>query len=83
MKEARSREAIAAAEEMNLTYRRSLIDSRQPVLFETEEDGFWSGHAPNYVRVFARGTELHNTIRNVRITGLHGEGVEGELEEKA
>lgn len=83
VKEARSREAIAAAEEMNLAYRRSLIDSRQSVLFETEEDGFWSGHAPNYVRVFARGTELHNTIRNVRITGLHGEGVEGELEEKA
>lgn len=82
VKEARSRQAIAVAEEMQLAYRQSLIGTVQEVLFETEEGGFWSGHAPGYVRVFTRGTALHNTVRRIRITGLHDEGVEGIPEEE-
>ena len=79
-KEVRSRAAIAVAEEMSLRYREALIGTTQAVLFEEAEDGFFTGHAPNYVKVYAEGENLHNEIRNVTITGLHREGVTGVLE---
>ena len=82
VKEERSRRAIAVAEEMNRQYRESLMGSVQQVLFETEEDGLWSGHAPNYIRVYARGENLHNTIRPVLVTGLYADGVTGQIQEK-
>ena len=82
VKEERSRRAIAVAEEMNRQYRESLMGSVQQVLFETEEDGLWSGHAPNYIRVYARGENLHNTIRPVLVTGLYADGVTGQIQGK-
>ena len=78
-KEARSRAAIAVADEMNRTYRENLIGSVQEVLFEEEDGGFFAGHAPNYVKVYVRGQALHNEVRQVRITGLHDDGVTGTV----
>ena len=46
VKEARSRTAIAVAEEMSEGYRQSLIGTVQEVLFETAEGEFFIGHAP-------------------------------------
>ena len=79
-KEARSRAAIAVAEEMSLAYRNSLLDSVQEVLFEEAEGAYFTGHAPNYVKVYVQAENLHNQIRNVRITGLHADGVIGNIE---
>ena len=79
-KEARSRAAIAVAEEMSRAYRESLIGTSQSVLFESKEDGLFTGHAPNYVKVYAPGEDLHNQVRSVRITGLYQDGLTGELE---
>ena len=78
-KEARSRAAIAVAEEMSRSYRKNLVGSVLEVLFEEESDGFFTGHAPNYVKVYAEGKALHNEVRQVRITGLHADGVIGTL----
>ena len=78
-KEERSRAAIAVAEEMSRAYRENLIGTTQAVLFEEPEGEFYTGHAPNYIKVYARGENLHNQIRSVRITGLHAEGVSGEI----
>ena len=78
-KEARSRAAIAVAEEMSREYRESLIGTTQAVLFEEADGGFFTGHAPNYVKVYAEGQDLHNEVRNVTITGLYRDGVTGEL----
>ena len=78
-KEARSRAAIAAAEEMSLAYRQALVGSMQEVLFEEAEGEFFTGHAPNYVKVYVKGAELHNQIRTVRITDVFRDGVLGEL----
>jgi threonylcarbamoyladenosine tRNA methylthiotransferase MtaB len=78
VKEARSRSAIAVAEEMSRTYREALIGTTQSVLFEEPEDGFFTGHAPNYVKVYVEGADLHNQIRNVTITGLYKDGVMGQ-----
>ena len=79
VKEARSKAAIAVAEEMSLSYRQALVGTLQQVLFEEPEDGFFVGHCPNYVKVYVRGAELHNEIRTVRITEVHREGVLGEI----
>ncbi len=77
VKEERSRSAIAVAEEMSRAYRESLIGSVQQVLFEEMEDGYYTGHAPNYIKVYLHGENLHNQIRPVTITGLYKDGVTG------
>ena len=78
-KERRSRSAIAIGNEMNLCYRQNLIGTRQEVLFEEEEDGFFAGHAPNYVKVYVKGKDLHNQIVSVHVTELYRDGVIGTL----
>ena len=79
-KEARSRAAIAVAEAMSRAYRENLVGSVQEVLFEEPEGECFTGHAPNYVKVYVSGTELHNQIRRVRITGLYHDGLLAQLE---
>lgn len=79
VKEARSRAAIAVAADMSQAYREQLIGSIQQVLFEQLEGPYFAGHAPNYVKVYVSGENLHNTIRPVRITEVYQDGVLGEL----
>jgi threonylcarbamoyladenosine tRNA methylthiotransferase MtaB len=83
IKEARSKAAIAIAREMSLNYRNALIGTIQQVLFEEPEGEYYTGHCPNYVKVYVSGRNLHNQIRNVRITALHGDGMLGELLENS
>ncbi len=78
-KEARSRAAIAVAEDMSRAYRENLVGSALDVLFEEAGGGYYTGHAPNYVKVYAKGQNLHNEVRSVRITGLYQDGLIGEL----
>jgi len=79
VKEARSKAAISVAEEMSRTYRQSLIGKELPVLFEEPEGYCFTGHAPNYVKVYVQGAELHNQVRPVTVTALHQDGVIGTL----
>jgi threonylcarbamoyladenosine tRNA methylthiotransferase MtaB len=79
-KEARSRAAIAVADQMSRAYRENLIGTCHAVLFEEQEGEFFTGHAPNYVKVYAQGENLHNEVKMVRITGIHDDGVQGTLE---
>ena len=79
VKEERSHRAIAVAEEMTAAYRRSLIGTTVEVLFEEPSDGFFTGHAPNYVRIYAEGTDLHNKLASVKITSVFRDGVLGEI----
>ena len=78
-KEARSRAAIAVAAEMSLAYRESLIGTVQRVLFEETDGEYYTGHAPNYVKVYARGENLHNEVRDVTVTKVYRDGVLGEI----
>ena len=50
-----------------------------PVLFEQPKGGKYFGHAPNYMEVLAEGTDLHNQVRDAKITGSDGESLLGEL----
>ena len=79
-KEARSRAAIAVAGEMSREYRQALVGSRQAVLFEEMDGGYYTGHAPNYVKVYAKGEDLHNRIREVIVTEVCPDGVIGVLQ---
>ena len=79
VKERRSREAIAVAAEMSRAFRENLIGTTQPVLFEDREGNFFTGHAPNYVKVCAPGQDLHNQIREVKITEIYQDGVLGTI----
>jgi len=72
-KEARAREAIALASELEARWLESRVGRTLPVLFEEEKDGLWQGHAPNYALVRATGENLHNRLADVKITGV-GEG---------
>ena len=80
VKEARSREAIALAQQMNTAYRQALVGTTQQVLFEDRHLAYFAGHAPNYVKVYAVGEDLHNELRNVKITGLYEDGVFGVID---
>jgi threonylcarbamoyladenosine tRNA methylthiotransferase MtaB len=79
-KEARSRAAIAVAEEMSNAYRENLVGSVLEVLFEEADGEFFTGHAPNYVKVYVRGKDLHNQIRPVRVTAVYKDGFLGSIE---
>ena len=81
-KEDRSRRAIAVGQEMSRAYREALVGKTLEVLFEEPEGEYCIGHAPNYIKVYAHGDDLHNRIRNVTDTGLYGDGVMGDLEGK-
>ncbi len=77
-KEARSRAAIAVAEEMSRAYRENLIGTKLEVLFEEQDGEYFTGHAPNYVKVYTEGENLHNEIREVTVTGIYKDGVIGK-----
>lgn len=79
-KEARSRAAIALAEEMSRAYREGFVGRALEVLFEEREGEFYTGHAPNYIKVYARGENLHNEIRTVTVLEVYRDGVIGRLD---
>ena len=78
-KEARSRSAIAVAEQMSIAYRQKLVGSTHAVLFEEVDGEYFTGHAPNYVKIYAKGENLHNEIRTVEVTEVYKDGVIGQL----
>ena len=78
-KEARSRAAIALAEEMSRAYREGFVGRTLEVLFEEREGEFYTGHAPNYIKVYARGENLHNEIRTVTVLEIYRDGVLAQL----
>ena len=79
-KEQRSRAAIAVAEEMSRDYREALIGTCHAVLFEESEGEYFTGHAPNYIKVYVPGEKLHNEIRTVRLTEVYKDGMIGQIE---
>ena len=79
VKEVRSQKAIALAQELSETYRQALVGSTQQVLFEEGEGAYYTGHAPNYVKVYVEAEGLHNQILPVRITQVFRDGVLGRI----
>ena len=82
VKDRRAREAGETAEALRRAYLEGCVGRTYPVLFEQEKGGRWYGHAPNYAEVLAAGTALHNQVRSVRITGIDGTALLGEIMEE-
>ena len=79
-KERRAAQAGAVEQKLRRAYQAQFLGNALPVLFEQQDSkGFWTGHAPNYVFVEVPGQDLHNQIRQVRITGLTDKGLVGEV----
>lgn len=79
VKEDRARRSSAAAKRMREAFLASQEGGVLSVLFETEENGVWSGHAGNYAPVLAKGENLHNAVVNVQITGVSGGALWGNV----
>ena len=79
VKEARSKAAIAVAEEMKQAYLQQLVGTTLEVLFEEPEDGYFTGHTPNYVKVYVSDPVASNTVAPVLIKEIFRDGVLGQL----
>ena len=77
VKEARSKEAIALAVKLRQSYIESLTDTVHEVLFEQNEDGYATGHTPNYMKVYVPNHDLHNQVLPVRLLSAFREGMLG------
>ena len=77
VKEDRSRRAMAVAAEMSEAYRQNLVGTTVSVLFEEKDGVYYIGHTPNYIKVYAEGTDLHNTVGQVMLTAVYRDGVLG------
>ncbi len=69
----RSKEARAVGAETRKAFLESQIGKTLPVLFETEENGYWQGHSDNYLVVRTVGKCLRGVVKNVKISGVSGE----------
>ena len=81
-KEERSSAAIEVAEQLSQAYRQALVGKTLKVLFEEAAERFYTGHAPNYVKVYVKGRDLHNQIYSVVVTEVYRDGVLGKLLEE-
>ena len=57
VKEERSRRAMAVAAELSEAYRQNLVGTTVSVLFEEKDGVYYLGHTPNYIKVYAEGTD--------------------------
>ena len=79
VKAKRSHEAQRVADKMHREFMESSLGQTLPVLFETAEGDGFSGHSDTYLRVEAPGEKLRGSINQVRITGVDGELLTGEI----
>ena len=77
VKEERAARAAQVAEELHRTYLNGCVGQVYPVLFEQVKDGLSTGHAPNYMEVAMEEDNLHNVVRNVKITGVENDILRG------
>ena len=66
---------------MSRAYREKLIGTAHEILFEEADGEYFTGHAPNYIKVYVPGSDLHNQIRNVTLTEIFRDGMLGRIEE--
>jgi len=80
VKEERAGRAAEIAAGMEQDYLSRFAGQTMEVLFEEERDGLWRGHTTRYCEVRVRsGENLHNQLRQVSVTGVGEEYLEGEL----
>ena len=73
VKEERAHEAQRLCDSMHRDYLRACVGQTLPVLFESEEDGFCTGHSDTYMPVKVRGSALRGQLRDVLVDRVEGE----------
>ena len=79
VKEKRAHEAQRLCDSMHRDYLHSCVNKTLPVLFESEADGFCTGHSDTYMPVRVRGTKLRGRLRDVHIESAEGETLCGTV----
>ena len=75
----RAKDIRILAEKSHRAYLEAAIGKTLPVLFETEENGLWQGHSDTYIEVLSKGDSLRGLVKNVKITGIRGDKLVGEI----
>ena len=78
-KAARSQQAIRVCRALEQKDLEARVGQTYDVLFEQQEDGWFTGHIPEYCLVKARGEDPHNRVLPVKITGFEEETLIGEV----
>ena len=81
VKEKRAHEAQAVCDALHREYLAACVGQTLPVLFESEEDGFCTGHSDTYMPVKVQGTGLRGQLRNVAISEVSGDTLCGSFGE--
>ena len=82
VKKQRSRKMLAFAKESAQNFSQRFLGKTMMVLWEKQSGGAWSGHTPNYIKVYTKSSEdLTNKLVPVKLVELRGDGVRGEVEE--
>lgn len=79
VKEQRAHEQQRLCDSMHRDFLRSCVGQTLPVLFESEEDGFCTGHSDTYMPVKVKGTGLRGELHNVAITEVSGDTLCGTV----
>lgn len=80
VREVRAHEAAAVAAELREAFFRSQLGQTNDVLFEAGTPGVQQGHTTNYLPIHVScAQELKGLIRRVRVTGMDGTHLTGEL----
>ena len=81
VKSRRAKEAQKIAKAMSRDYMQKAVGSILPVLFETEQEGFSSGHSDTYLTVGVKAAGLRGRVENVTICGIEEGCLIGEIGE--
>ena len=80
VKELRAREIQTLGERLHREFLTASLGQSLPVLFETEEEGFCTGHSDTYVLVKVPAAGLRGQVRNVSIEAAQGDILCGKLD---
>ena len=79
VKEERAHEAQRLCDAMHRDYLLACVGQTLPVLFESEEDGFCTGHSDTYMPVKVPGTGLRGKLLDVLPERLEGDTLLGTI----
>ena len=80
VKEERCRRMINACKGSEEDFYKRLVGKNISVLFETEKDGIYTGHSPEYAEISAPcGFDIRNLIYTVKVTQALGDKAVGEV----
>ena len=79
IKEKRSHKLIALSNKCEIEFLNNMKGEIEEVLFEEKEGDFYKGHTKNYMIVMAKGKNLENKIKKVKIENVKKLGLIGTL----